>query len=266
MMPKIGWGLVFLLFSGLVGFAGAEELVTDRPDQTESAEVVPRNAVQFEVGWTHAEDGDGDDTTADSFPETLVRVGLAERWELRLGYDGYRWTEADTPGGSVDTDGSADASVGFKVGLFDENGRRPQGALIASLGLPVGDEEFTTDRADPSFRLALANGLTERLSLGYNLGAAWQTVTDSSGDRDTFSRLEWTVALGISGGERFGYYVELFGDAALSDSGGPANAFDGGVTWLVRDNVQLDAAAGVGLSDEAGDWYAGLGISFRVPR
>jgi hypothetical protein len=64
--------------------------------------------------------------------------------------------------------------------------------------------------------------------------------------------------------ERIGAYVEFFGDVGMSASG-EAHSFDGGFTYLLRENLQLDLFAGVGLSDDADDWFAGTGVSFRFP-
>jgi hypothetical protein len=41
-------------------------------------------------------------------------------------------------------------------------------------------------------------------------------------------------------------------------------SFDAGFTFLTSENVQLDLSGGVGHS--ADDWFAGTGISFRLPR
>ncbi len=241
-----------------------EELVTDRPDQTESSEVVQAGRVQVEIGFTRSIDDEASvETTTDSGPETLVRIGLARNFELRLGFAGYQWEEVDPDGAPiVESDGPADTNIGFKLKLADEKGQRPAIALIAGTTLPTGDTEFSTDDPDPAFRVTFANTLTDRLSIGYNAGVAWASEEDA----DRLSRFEWTAALGITATDRIGLYVELFGDAALSDSGGPANSFNGGLTWLVRDNVQLDLAVGIGLSDAADDGYAGVGVSFRLPR
>ncbi len=240
----------------------APELITDRPDQTESSETVPRGMVQIETGYSHTEDDDaGFDVDVDSLPETLARIGLSDNVELRVGFDGYQWVDVGPLG---DVDGAADSSLGVKIGLVDENGCRPQIAVLGQVSLPTGSDAFTTDRADPAFRVTFANTLSETLSLGYNVGAAWATEEDGLGDRHTLSVVEWTVALGIAGGERLGFFVELFGEAGLSASGPPSHSFDGGATYLLRDNVQLDAAVGVGLSDAADDWFALVGVSFRL--
>ncbi|MBI2435836.1 MAG: transporter, partial [Candidatus Hydrogenedentes bacterium] len=49
-------------------------------------------------------------------------------------------------------------------------------------------------------------------------------------------------------------------------SGGPAHSLDGGFTFLLRENIQWDLFVGVGLSDDADDWFVGTGLCFRFPR
>ena len=80
------------------------------------------------------------------------------------------------------------------------------------------------------------------------------------------SRPATVTVFGMAAGEKLGAFVELFGNPILSGVGESSSSFDGGFTYLVRPNVQLDAFAGTGLSGDAPDWFAGLGISFRLPR
>ena len=89
---------------------------------------------------------------------------------------------------------------------------------------------------------------------------------DETNDRDTLSLFNYTVVLGMGLSERAGLFVEVFGDIPFNAPGGPRNSFDGGLTFLIRDNLQIDGSAGVGLSDSADDWSVGLGITVRLPR
>ena len=75
----------------------------------------------------------------------------------------------------------------------------------------------------------------------------------------------YTLALGISAFEKTGFFAEFFGDTALNGSTSAANNFDGGLTHLLRPNVQLDFAVGKGISSESLDWFFTLGVSFRLP-
>jgi hypothetical protein len=247
--------------------SGQGPIVTDRPDQTESAVVVPAGLVQIEAGLVYeAADEAGVETKTVQLPSTLVRIGLADGLELRAGWDGVVNEQVDLGGGDVDESGTGDTSLGAKLELLEARGRRPQMALIVSSTLPTGDDALGSERLDPAFRLSTAHELTERVGLGWNLGAAWASEPDATGELDTLSVLEYTAALGLGLTERTGAFVELFGAVPLSAAGGPEHLFDGGFTHLARDNVQLDVSAGVGLSDDAIDWLAGAGLSIRLPR
>jgi hypothetical protein len=249
--------------------AAALELVTDRPDQTESSATVPSGFVQIEAGWTREGDEAGAaHTRSDAIPGLLTRIGVTERVELRLGHAGHIWERVRPGGPDVDEEGLGDAEFGMKVKIREEGPSwRPDAALIVATTLPTGTDAHSSGRADPSFRFSLAHTLSERVSLGYNAGAAWGTSVGPSGAKETDALLEYTATVGVALAERLGCFVEIFGDAPLTDGAPDASvSWDGGFTLLARENVQFDLAGGVGLSDEASDWFVGLGVSARLPR
>ena len=242
-------------------------LVTDRPDQTESSVVVPKGSVQIEAGFALAQrDQAGQTLETSEFPSTLVRYGLDSRVELRFGWAGYIQEESEVGGFDTDRSGNGDLSLGAKIGLRGEQGRAPQLALLMSANLPSGSADFRGERFDPSMRLLGSHTLSDRLGLGWNVGVAAESSSDAGGELDTFGIGIYTAALGISINDRWGSFVELAGGIPLSGPGRPENSFDAGVTYLVRDNLQLDVYAGTGLSESAPDWFTGFGISFRLPR
>jgi hypothetical protein len=156
--------------------------------------------------------------------------------------------------------------VGTKLYFWEEQGWLPETALLAGVSLPVGKDPFSSGRADPSFRFSLSHTLSDRLSLGYNLGATWESTLDETNDRDTLSLFNYTAVLGIGLSERAGLFVEAFGDIPFRAQIGSRHSLDGGFTYLIRDNLQIDGSAGIGLSDNADDWFVGLGVSARLPR
>jgi len=264
--------LYTVLTSGsLVGFspAGAQEvaeLITDRPDQTESSVVVPRGSVQLELGWTMTQDQEnGVRFESNEAPGTLLRIGLSDWVELRIGWVGLVNREVRVGGSTFSADGAGDGELAAKIYLRPERGSAPEVALLVGTSVPVGDDQFTSDRYDPSIRLLFSHSLGDHLDLGYNLGLAWGTDFGDENERSTLSSYLYTIALGIGLSERLGAFVEFFGEIPASASGGPAHSFDGGLTYLVRDNLQLDLAAGLGLSDAADDWFVGLGVTVRLP-
>jgi hypothetical protein len=263
--------LLILAMATILGGAPAEkeapELVTDRPDQTESSETVAPGYVQFELGWLHVENSDAEaDVKSNALPQTLARIGVAENLELRLGFAGMIWQDVDLPDGtSASDDGAGDTEIGLKYKLWEENGRLPQTALLAGTTLPTGKDGFSSGRADPSVRLACSHTLSETLGLGYNLAGLWVTEEDATGQKDTDPAIAYSVVLGIALSDRLGTFIEFFGDAPTSESK-PANAIDAGLTHLLADNIQVDVLGSVGLSDAADDWFIGAGLVWRLPQ
>lgn len=227
------------------------ELITDRPDQTESSSTVPVGSVQVEAGWLREEIDD--EVTSESAPGVLLRIGLTEELELRVGWAG--WVEAGI-------DGSGDAELGLKWHLWRAQGNRPDAALLVGTSVPVGSAAVTSDAWDPAFRFAFEHELSSTVGLAYNVGYAWET-TEENGRRSREGAAIWTAALGFGLSDEVGAFIELFG--ALPD-GGSESSIDGGLTWLVRPNLQVDLYAGVGLSSTAPDSFVGLGFSWRLPR
>lgn len=251
-----------VLVAALPAAAQQPELVTDRPDQTESAVVVPKGWLQLEVGATVTRDETGGETTEVlELPGTLLRLGLSDHVELRLGWGGYADLETSQGGLELSDSGVLDAEVGAKVHLAPERGGRPEMALLFGASVPVGEADFSSDRVDPAFRFSAAHTLSESVGLGYNVGLEWGTAVDGNGDRSTVSDVFYSVAAGFGLSPRWGAFGELFGNLEGSSDAGSRHSVNGGLTYLAKPNLQLDAAAGVGLSDAADDWFVVLGFS-----
>ena len=62
-----------------------ENIVTDRPDQTEAPALTPKKWMQFEVGvQSEFDKADGYSSQSSLYPTVLAKYGLSKRFELRL--------------------------------------------------------------------------------------------------------------------------------------------------------------------------------------
>lgn len=243
-------------------------IVTDRPDFTEATAVVPRGRVQLESGYTFtANDDDGVRSADHLFPEYLLRVGVVKDVELRLVWLGMSLTEsmfgevndAGRRVRSIDhQDGAMDLSIGTKYHITDADGLIPDLSVIAELGVPTGSDNKTAGDVEPGVKLLWAYELTERLSLAGNLNLA---VLMS--ERGRFVQPAASLTLGYALAEGVGMYVEYFGLYPNDRGTDAAHYANGGFTFLITDDVQLDIRSGVGLNHEADDFFTGVGLSFR---
>lgn len=259
----LAWGALTPL-SGVIA-QSVRPLVTDRPDQTESAAVVPRGTFQLEFGAMHAFDEPAPSaaTRLMSLGAALLRVGLAPPLELRLGFAG--WHRATAEAGPTEH-GLGDLDFGAKAVLHRGTGPVPSVALLGTVTLPTGHEAFRASGPDPEVRLAVSQELPAGFGLGYNVAAAWTTEADAAGDESFRTDLLYTAVLGRALTDRVAAFVEGFGSLVVSEGGSSWHALDAGLTLALRTNLQLDLSGGLGLSDAAEDWFVGAGVSVRMPR
>lgn len=230
-------------------FSGS--IVTDRPDFTESPVAVPRGAVQVEAGNTLERT---DDVRANTLGETLVRVGVRDGVELRLGLPSY--VRLAGPGA---VDGVSDGNLGAKLDLVRASrasGLVPTTALIVGAALPTGSRAFRGGGVSPEAKLLVGWSLGEAWALSSNLNVA----SVDAGDART-GEVAGSVSVARSLSERTGAYLEWFG--TRPDGARGTHYANGGVTYLFTDDHQLDVRAGRGLGGNRRDYFLGLGFSQR---
>ena len=256
---------IALADSGPLGFGTSEfsqEMETDRPDFTEGAQTVQAGHLQIESGYTFVyDDEDGVEVDDHTLPELLFRAGISDNLELRLAWEGWSSTKVKADGFSERSEGLTDTSIGFKHSLIEQNESLPALSYILELGLPTGAERKTADEVEPALVIIWAKDLNDSYSLGGNINFAWPI--DSEDDR--YFEAASSLALGMDLGNSFGTYLEYFGfypnDSADEESTHYASS---GITYSCSKNSQLDFRVGVGINDDAADFFTGVGYSIRI--
>jgi len=235
------------------------KLITDRPDQTESASIVPLRSLQIETGFVFS-NKETELTKQRSFAynTTLLRFGLLKNLELRLGIE-YLGDEISIK--NTDTvnklSGLSPVYTGFKVKIAEEDGWKPEIAFLGALVFPfTASDDFKPENTSANIRLSFANTLSERASLGYNIGAQWDGNTAVPG-------YFYSIVMGVGLTEKIGMFAESFG--LISEDGTSEHIVDAGLTYLVLSNFQLDISGGLGLNDNAIDNFISFGLSYRIP-
>lgn len=234
------------------GRANLEPLVTDRPDFTESSDVVPAGMMQLESGATISRVGDERGTTVG---EALVRAGLSSRAELRVGLNSY----AVVTSPAVRQQGLEDLSLGAKIGLIPGGGLVPKVSLIVATSLPTGAAPFRQSMLQPEAKLTAAWDLSDRVAFSSNLN--YSRIREEAG---SYGEAAATASFGFGLTERVGLYTEYFGFFPR-DGFTPASHYsNGGFTWVLNPNLQLDIRGGIGHNGLGRrDYFSGLGLSRR---
>jgi hypothetical protein len=244
------------------------EMETDRPDFTEGTHAVGKGRVQIEAGYTFTYGRREGATTQDhTFPELLLRIGMAEDFELRLSWPGGSFTEIHdrirTPAGrwvgrTQHFDGAADMDLGFKLHLTDQDNMVPDLGVIGVLSLPTGERTKTSGDVDPEVKWLWAYELNERVSLAGNVNLAVPTS-----EKGRFFQTSASFSVGVSLAEWVGAYVEYFGFYPNDRGGECAHYLNGGFTFPLGTDFQFDIRAGLGMNEEADDVFAGAGFAVR---
>lgn len=226
----------------LPGSVFSQVVDTNRPGFSFTPGVVAAGRWQLETGIAY--DSPGSSSNSISLPLAEARFGLSDGVELFV--SSISWKDADFGGSSAR--GLVDMAVGTKIALSDVDARTRM-AVLFQLSVPVGDSGFSSDRYDPSAafiwthdgRLPLAGTVkVSRFRDGFQLDNGLKLPFSLGGAHSAF--FEWEANL-------------------PEGSSNDTHWLNGGYQWLLNDSTQLDASAGVGLNDRAGDYRLGAGFS-----
>lgn len=242
--------------TGPLGFGFAElhePMSTDRPDFTESTKTVQAGHVQGEFGYRYTRDGRRD-VRQQAAPEGLLRLGMTDTVELRFSAQGLNERGKDFALG--------DMTVGTKIKIFEACDCNFEISTIIDITLPTGAERYSQDKTSSQVSLLWSYDQESDWSLGgqVNFNAAVE-------NDEYFFQPASSLSVSYALTERLGIYTEYFGffpQGNNAPSNSPEHYMNGGFTYLLEENLQLDILAGTGMNQRADDAFFGGGVSFRL--
>jgi hypothetical protein len=199
-----------------------------------------------------------------SYPELLVRRGVGDWLELRIGWN-YEIGGAGSPiSGNVPSDLGEDAEIdeesrsfyGVKAVLTDQCGWRPASTVIVQ-GLTPTSGETTETQMSATYIF----GWT-----GEN-GVVWDSAirfSTSSLEEDNFHLWAPSTVVKVPIGERWKAHAEYFGifsDGREDES--TQHFFSPGAHYLVTPNLEIGCRVGWGLNGQAPNFFSNAGIGWR---
>jgi len=253
--------MITFFTSGIIAQTETPELVTDRPDQTESASIVPIDFLQIEMGFLYQQQKftDGLINVENNnliLGSTLLRYGISPSIELRLGGEYFSGQNFLNDKKST-LQGMQNILIGTKIQVRSNEEILTNAAILVQCIIPAGNENLRPNKFTPEIRFCLEQEINNRISLGINLG------TEEVREIGKYF-YSYTTSIGVVLSERINSFFEIYG--MIKEGYTPSNNFDCGITYLHTKNIQIDLLVGTTLNSNIIDWSGGLGISVRLPR
>jgi len=239
-----------LLFGMMLSFQVRAQMVTDRPDQTESSTTVGKGNLQLESGFLlETFEEEQISLRRILLPTNLFRYGLTETIEIRfLNQFEIREMVDQT------ANGISDAEIGVKIQILKGESKNTEIAFLSHLLVPSGTKELTIDRYGTINKLSISHVFNESLGLGYNVGYSYFGIEKGI--------LTYSLSLGIGINRKAGIYIEPYGDF-LNFERFLLN-FDTGFTYLIREHLQIDFSFGTGVNNRMN--FLSLGFSWLIEK
>lgn len=228
------------------------QIVTDRPDFTESAMAVPKGSYQLESGMARTSSNARNTRLDWSMPNVLLRRGLSDKLELRMFLDNSISRQNMEINSNIS--GVNNLELGFKYAFMGKDNPNQFG-ILGHWFIPTDD--FSTSYYYDNFLLGFlaSNTLGKHWSVGYNLVYQKRNLSEDIG----FA----TVSLVDAINAKWSFFTEYKGEIDFNSYWKSSIHF--GFTYLLYENLQIDFSYATS-SDEVGlrTNYLSSGVSFLI--
>ena len=258
--------LVFLLPLYMVAQSknggGSEELNSDRPSISQSPKIIPRGTIQLETGYEFEKDETALNQVKHTlYPTTLVRIGILKKAELRLNADYEKdITEIMGSTDAIDTErGFNNVQVGTKIDIIEGQGAMPDIGFIGVITLPVGNQVLRPPHVAPEGALLFNNKISEKVEIQYNAG-----YRKSQEQGEYHGEAFYAISGSVKITDQVEWGLEFAGQKSKDATA--ENLLDTSFLLKILPNLQMDIIGGLGLNKSSPDYFAGGGVTWRLPR
>jgi hypothetical protein len=244
---------LFLLAIYSISLLASEDpIAADRPGFSTGTKTVQPSIVNVELGYQYSFNNHYSKTSSHTLPLMVLRTGLSEKSELDIQWDGVN---IDKEEGFSAVNSKADLSVGGKYKLLENE--QYNITALGILSLPTGTSPSTSNSIDPLVGILWDYSISDQNTL-------FGTVQASSSQMDHNRIYDTQFAIGssISHTETIGSFLEIYTIEPSEPSLYATRVIDGGMTYLLTNDTQLDFNIGIGLTRYSSN-FIGFGIASR---
>lgn len=230
------------------------EFSAERPGFTNGTETVPSRHWQMELGYLYA---NGDGAYQHRFLDSgQLRYGLSRNGEIRLGLPAYEWNHEGGESGR----GFSDLSLSGKWRFLEETNHHPSLALIGGTTLPTGAPNLGEHYFQPYLSLESSRDVCPHAALQTSV-----TYYNNHDNGTWYDQWAGALNLGISVNRSIDTFIEVY-SLSQTGAGAPGALYtDGGITVVLKERFQLDASAGIALTNAVkNSYFISAGFSYRL--
>jgi hypothetical protein len=224
-----------------------DDIVTDRPDVTNSSLVVPFGSLQSENGVNFSAGNGGQIIDGTN---TRWRLGIAPCLELLVDLPTY-----STAVQGSRSSGFSDVSPAIKWQVSPLPGK-VDASVVFGVGLPTGTVDIAGRGAQPYLQMPWSWELQNGWGVSGMLTEFFRP-SDAAIRRTT----EATFAVEKNVTEKMGLFVEYVGD--YPEKASPSQLLNSGGLYRLSPTQQVDFHIAFGLNHNAPSYIVGVGYSFR---
>lgn len=225
---------------------------SDRPGQCMNARTAGIMAIQIQTGYQYGQEKyNAIDQDSWHFVPTTLRFSLTAKWELNTSFNYNRFTSTNSFW-TWTASGFTSPDIGVRYSFLKGSGWKPTMGLQVNASPPSHKGDYQQQNWGTSVILATSNRW-DKISVNTNFSMRFNG--DDSGAPD----YPWVFNIGFPLGEKFGCFVEGFGefDNAIVSA-------DAGFTYVPINDLQIDIFGGLtNLTVTQKRWFAEIGVSYR---
>jgi len=195
------------------------------------------------------------------FGDTLVRVGVSDTIEARIGWTPFGHDRMRDSTGVDSVNGVGDVSLGMKANLLNPDGSGISVSVLPFVTLPVGRSSIGAGDWGAGFLVPVTYEISDTVSLDLTPEIDAAVDQDGNGRHLAYSS---TAGLAFKVAKDFTLTGEV---QALRDNDPDQHATQAlaalSLAWMANDDLQFDILGAAGLNDDTPDTRVYAGISRR---
>lgn len=239
------------------------EYCPERPGLDTPACTIAPGKISVETSiadWTR-DDQPGSREDSILFGDTLVRVGVSDTIEARIGWTPFGHDRMRDSTGVDSVNGVGDVSLGMKANLLNPDGSGISVSVLPFVTLPVGRSSIGAGDWGAGFLVPVTYEISDTVSLDLTPEIDAAVDLDGNGRHLAYSS---TAGLAVKVSKDFTLTGEV---QALRDNDPDQHATQAlaalSLAWMANDDLQLDILGAAGLNGDTPDARVYAGISRR---